>query len=316
MSERMETNPGNPPRISVVIVSDYTPEGVSEWRDQERALAAFRDQDIAEPFEIVLVENEARRRTMPPGLARIAPRTRVLFADHARSATLKDLGVAQTSGKLVAVIEADCEPARDWLRVLVRTLEAHPGVDAVSGRTTYGQGNAMKRVWALLDRAYVDVGAEGPTQHVCNNGALYRRDVLQAHPYPDDASPFVSSVLRLREMLKAGRRLYFQPAAAMTHDYEGFRLLADVRAHSGLRTARLRFLEGKRITPRWQRTLAILLSNLKGDLRNARRVGRVYLKARDWPLFAAMVLVARALEVRGVLQGLDGEADIPESAYR
>jgi hypothetical protein len=303
-------------RISVVIVSDYTPEGVSEWRDQERALAAFCDQDIGEPFEIVLVENEARRRTIPAALARIAPNSRILFADSTESAQLKDFGVAQTSGELVAVTEADCEPARDWLRVLVRTIDAHPEADIVSGRTTYGQGSAMRRVWALLDRAYVDVGAEGPTRHVCNNGALYRRETLERHRYPPGESPFVSSVLRLRSMLDAGLRPYFQPAAAMTHEYEGLRLLAEVRAHSGLRTARLRVLAGKSPRPRGWRALAILLSNLKGDLRNARRVGRFYLRPLDWPLFAAMVLFARALELPGVLRGLAGHTEVPGSAYR
>jgi hypothetical protein len=304
------------PRISIVVVADYVRGDESDWRDEERILRGLRDQDIAEPFEIVLAENETRRKFLSPELPKIAPRTRVLFANTSRSAALKDFGVGQTSGILVAVIEADCYPAPDWLRHLVETIDGHPDADIVSGRTTYGGGTSMRRVCALLDRSYVDIGVVGPTEQICNNGALYRREILEEHPYPDERSPFISSVLRLRSILRAGRRPYFQPNAAMIHDFGGFRLLADIRTHSGLRTARLRVLDGQSTKPRWRRSLAISLSHLKADIRNAARVGNAYIRPRDWPLFCVMVLFVRALEVRGILKGLDAEEEISATAYR
>ncbi|MCC6983972.1 MAG: glycosyltransferase [Bauldia sp.] len=303
------------PRIAVVVVSDYAAGGVKDWDDERLALDTLARQDIAEPFEIVLVENESLRGEVPPGLLDRAPHARIVFDPALRSAQLKDAGVAATGTPLVAVMEADCAPAPDWLRRLAETMDATPEAGIVSGRTTYGGGTMPRRVFALLDRAFMDLGVTGPVPHICNNGALYRRAVLEAHPYGAEPSPFVSAEIRRRAILAAGIRTWFNPDAVMVHRFSGLSFIADLRRNAGLQAARTRLLLGKP-KARARAYLSILAIHMRADIRNAKRVGGDYLRPLDWPLWLVMLPVIRALELPGVIRGLRGEASVPGTSYR
>jgi len=61
-----------------------------------------------------------------------------------------------------------------------------------------------RRCLSLVDRAFDDFRRARLTPHVSNNGALYRRHVLERFPYPEAATPFLSSRLRNRAMYEAG----------------------------------------------------------------------------------------------------------------
>jgi hypothetical protein len=65
------------PRISVVVVSDYGTPGPKDWADERAALEAFAAQDLAEPFQIILVEHERYRAECRPGSpsSPLAPRS-------------------------------------------------------------------------------------------------------------------------------------------------------------------------------------------------------------------------------------------------
>jgi hypothetical protein len=310
----MPTAPATP-RIAVVVVSDYSPGGMKDWDDERHALDALAGQDIAEPFEIVIVENENLRDNVPSGLLARARHARFVFDPAIRSAQLKDAGVAATHAPLVAVMEADCTPAPDWLRRLAETMDATPEAGIVSGRTTYGHRTMLRRVFALLDRAFMDLGVTGPVPHVCNNGALYRRAVLEAHPYGAEPSPFVSAEIRRRAILASGIRPWFDPDAVMVHRFSGLPFIADLRRNAGLQAARTRLLLGKPPS-RARAFLSILAIHMRADIRNARRVGRDYLRPLDWPLWLAMLPLIRALELPGVIRGLRGEASLPGTNYR
>jgi hypothetical protein len=314
---RPETTPtAAKPRIAVVVVSDYAPGGVKDWDDERHALEALARQDIGEPFDVVLVENESVRSEVPFGLLDRVPQARFLFDPAIRSAQLKDAGVAATEAPLVAVMEADCTPASDWLRRLAETMDATPEAGIVSGRTTYGHGTMPRRVFALLDRAFMDLGVTGPVPHICNNGALYRRQILEAHPYGTEPSPFVSAEVRRRAILASGIRTWFNPKAVMVHRFSGLRFIADLRANAGLQAARTRLLLGKAGKPRARAYLSILAIHMRADVRNARRVGGDYLRPFDWPLWMAMLPLVRALELPGIVRGLRGEASVPGTSYR
>lgn len=304
------------PRISVVVVSDYGTPGPKDWADERAALEAFAAQDLAEPFQIILVEHERYRAECPPGITRLAPRTTVLFAPHARSAELKDAALPLCTGALVAVVEADSRPAPDWLRLLVSVLDTAPGVDVVSGRTTYGQGSSLRRVLALLDRAWMDPGRPGPIEHISNNGALYRRELLARFPYPDEPNAFLSARLRNRAMFDAGARAYFESRAGMVHAFGGLRFALDVRRN-------MAFADGRQDgAARGRRTSVPRALWLLGRRRFADewhdclRVGPQYLRWYDWPLALLMLGALRLFELPGALAALRGAPTLERTSYR
>ena len=294
------------PRISVIIVSDYVPAGAKDWADERACAAAFARQDLAEPCEIVVVASHADVAGAAPPL----PGARLLLLPSRRSTELRDQALAHTRGELVAVIEADCLPADDWLRLTVAALERSPACQAVSGRTVYDQGGSLMRLRALLDRGYVETGQAGPARHVCSNGALHRRGFLQRFPFPADPNPFVATWRRNQAILAAGERIEVEPAAILRHAYGGPGFERDLRRNVGFRDA----LD-------WGRgggpgaVLRVWRQRNRLERADLRRLGRQRLRWWDWPLVPGLMLSRRLAELPGIRAGLRGEP-LKETGYR
>jgi glycosyltransferase involved in cell wall biosynthesis len=101
-----------------------------------RTLEAIVAQDIAEPFEVIVVDDGSRDDT-----ARIAeaasvaepagPPVTVLRQAASGPAAARNAGVARSSGAVLAFCDADVFPAPGWLAAGVRALD---GADLVQGR--------------------------------------------------------------------------------------------------------------------------------------------------------------------------------------
>ncbi|MEA5412741.1 glycosyltransferase [Synechococcus sp. BA-120 BA3] len=295
----------------MVIVSDFELSDQKTWHDEIEVLKAFAAQDFDEPFELIVMENPRFADAVPEILERIAPQTRVVFTDQTQSARLKDDGVRQCRGDLVAVIEADCLPNPAWLRTLVGVLREHPEVDVVSGRTWYGDQTPYRRCLNLLHRAFDDYGRPSPSSFISNNGALYRRAVLEAFPYPEAITPFLSARLRNRRLLEAGHTVFFHPEARMLHAIGGLPFLFDVHRNVGYSD----IMQAPR-GPTIGSILPVLLQRTKRETRDLRRLGDSYLKGFDRLLLPLFQLVGRCFETVGMVDALLRRPSIPHSAYR
>ncbi len=296
------------PRISVIIVSDYAAKGVKDWSDELACAQAFAAQDIAEPVDILVVGGAAAAAEPPPLLPADG---RLLLLPHHRSTALRDAAVEATAGALVAVVEADCLPAPDWLRRLVAVLDRTPDCQAVSGRTIYREDSAFMRIATLLDRGFVERGSAGRTSHVSTNGALYRRDFLQRFPFPEEANPFVAGWQRNDAILRAGSHIEVEPAAVMRHAYSGFGFERDLRRNVGFRDARV-----------WGRggglgnVLRVWRHRNRLEREDLKRLGTQRLRRFDWPLVPPIMLLRRLLELPGIRAGLRDGAKLQRTGYR
>ena len=91
------------------------------------------EQDFDGRYEILLCEST---ETAPPAdLLAIVPDLRLVLAPTQSSYALKNAGVRAATADLVAILDADCVPERDWLRHLVAAFADRPRIAAVSGRT-------------------------------------------------------------------------------------------------------------------------------------------------------------------------------------
>jgi hypothetical protein len=298
------------PTISVVVVSDYEPGPSKSWDNERRVLAALAGQDIDERFDILLVVSAEFREIFSAASLGTIPGLHVIFTDAYQSAKLKDHGVRQTFSAYIAVIEADCIPSPDWLRLLVDILRSRDDISVVSGRTGYGEDTALARSLSLLDRGFDDLGQSGLTDYVSNNGAVYRREVLARFPYPDAVTPFLSSRLRNDAMRRAGHRFYFERRAVMKHALGGWRFVRDLRRNRGY--AEMSWHGDKRYTaiPRF------LCRRLARDLSTWRRLGPRYLRAHDWPLAMLLLIFGPLLDVPGMIDAINDRDRIRGTAYR
>ncbi|HVT54414.1 MAG TPA: glycosyltransferase, partial [Xanthobacteraceae bacterium] len=287
--------------MSVIVVSDYAADDGART-DEFRMMAALASQDIAEPFEIVLAESEARKVSFPDTLLEIAPNTRVAFFPEARSSGLKDAALRAAAGKLVAVFEADAPPQPAWLRLAVEALDRDPAAGAVSGHTIYGEDSALKRVAGLIDRGYLETDKIGPTPFVCNNGALYRRELLEAFPYGDEPNPFVSGRLRSEAIRDAGMKLLFHPGMVSVHEFGGLKFLREVRRNQGFCDGRLAYLArgNGMLSRRDQLSLlfGIMHERLRWETCVCWKAAHRFIRWYDWPAAIGMLLLYRIMEWR------------------
>ncbi|MDY6785377.1 MAG: glycosyltransferase [Cyanobacteriota bacterium] len=299
--------------VSVVIASDFESTEKS-WQDERACLTSFKNQDFPEKFEIILAVNEAFKDKIPPDLCQIAPEVKIYCFPVQRSSELKDLGVQKAIGQFIAVVEADCIASPNWLRCLVQVLENHPDVAIASGRTIYGFESMLKRSLSLLDRAFMDTGKLGWVGHVCNNGALYRREILNQFPYPKQDNPFISARVRNQKMVQQGYKFFFVPEAIMQHAFGGWDFLCDERRNIGHGDV---ILYNPNCIP-WKRPIVaikLLLKRLKNEFGDCTRVGKNYLLWYDWPVAIGLLVALRFLEIPGMMDAFNGSSKPRKTSY-
>jgi len=296
--------------LSVIVVSDYGNSVDKSWMDERNILQALAVQDIRQPFEVLLVENESIRDKVPSDLSEIVPNLKVVFFNSNRSSVLVNHAVSCTSGKLVAMMEADCIPDPGWLRKLVKTMKNNPEISVASGRTSYGSNTALERCLSLLHRGFNDLGYSGLTCHISNNGALYRREVLEQFPYPETATPFLSSWMRKNLMQINGHHLYFERSAGMIHALEGWQFILDLHRNRGYAAM---MIDGQSAV---SKIPVLLIRSLMTEFSSLYRLGKNYLNYYDLVPTLALLFVLPFLEIPGMLDAIKTRDYIPGSVYR
>jgi hypothetical protein len=287
--------------LSVIIVSDYGNSAERSWADERNILHALALQDIGQPFEVLLAENETMRDKLPADLSGIVPDLKAVFFNSNRSSVLVNHAVSGTTGKLVALMEADCIPDPGWLRKLVNTMNNNPEISVVSGKTIYGSSTCIERCLSLLHRGFSDLGYSGFTEHISNNGALYRREVLEQFP---------SCWMRKNLMQRKGHLLYYERSAEMIHALEGWRFVLDLHRNRGY-TAMM--MDGE---PDISKIPALLIKSMKMELSCVARLGRTYLKYYDIVPMLILSIILPFLDIPGMLDAINARDQIPGTVYR
>ncbi len=299
------------PELTVVVVSDYEASEQKTWGDEIAMAKALAAQDIAEPFRVIIAENETSRASPPPPeLINVLPDAEIVYHPSGASAVLKDHAVSLCETPWVAVFEADALPEPDWLRLVTEAARENPDYDIINGRTYYGEETSWRRALNLLDRSFDDRGRSGESGHVSNNAALYRTETLKKFPYPPAATPFLSSRLRLEQMKAAGLKFYFRRDALTRHAIGGVSFVNDVRRNAGFSDMKMLH------DPQAARIPGLAARRMKSEAGSALRVGGQYLKWLDWPLWSAIYFYARIPELRGMLEALRNVDELEGSAYR
>ena len=308
------------PEVSVVIVSDYSSTATRTWNDERKCLDAVAQQDFDGEVEIILCEDAALRPTFPDDLFAKHLNARVLFTEATDSYALKNAGVRAASAPIVALLDADCRPSANWLRLTVACFQANARVAVVNGRTYYDGTSIGERTLCLLTRAYIDPGHAGETVFAGNNATGFRRETYLAHPLPEHLGPFAARV-QSESIRRAGGVLWFEPAIRVAHEFEGWSMEADIRRNIGYATIATRLSDsrlpyaslvrlGKLATP------VIAAGKLLNAWRDCIRCARFYrIRPHEITYVFGAAIVVQAMELRGMLAAYNGHA-IGATSYR
>lgn len=243
--------------VSIILIPDYQPGQDKAWGDLRKTVKGLAEQDYDGEAEFVLVEERRFANSIPSDLFETLPSLRVLFIDTEMSSyEMKNFGAEECKSELVVILDGDCAPAPGWLSAFMRAMRDNPNASVVSGRTRYPGETFFSRAMGLLSRVYVDRGVAGPTDHISNNNAGFRRSAYLEHPLPIDAGVFAAG-LQTINMQAADALLYFEPNMAVIHDYPGWAFESDARRYMGWGAIVSR-LKDRRMPRAWLTNLSYL----------------------------------------------------------
>ena len=309
-----------PPRLSVIVVSDYAAGKEKSWEDLRRALRAWVDQEGMPAEEFILVESSRYKDQVPSDLPEMVPNMTILYIDAESSYELKNRAVEAATGDWLAIVDADCIPQRSCLRVLRAAMAEHPDVAAVSAKTMYPGRSRMERVLGLLSRSYLDPGRRGPTRFISGNAACFRREVYRRHPLPVGFGAFASRI-QSEAFLRDGATLLFDPELVVVHDFEGWPMERDIRRNHGYSTVITRLLDDRlpyaRLVRAGVMAIPLIVAGKTLDsVRDCLRCFRHYnVKTYELPLALTLTVVTHVLEIPGMLAAYRGQT-LAATAYR
>lgn len=297
------------PEIAVVVVSDYGGRCDGDWDDLRATLRALAGQAPAGAIDVLLVDSTPPGDRMPADVPALVPGLRVIADPAATTAELLNAAARATTAPLVALLDGDCVPVPGWLDAAGRAMREHPHAVAASGRTVYPMHRLAFRILAALSRSYLDPGRAGTTTFISGNNAVFRRDVLLAHPLGPHRRPLAAR-LQTEAIRLSGGELRFVPEMRVEHRFEGWAMERRIRSRVGYRAIRVRQLEpganhawllrlGPLVVP------AVVAARTLDSWINCVRAGRFYgVRWFELPAAFATALYVHALEIGGMRQAL------------
>lgn len=306
----VEIPPGRPV-ASIVTVSDHKVGEAESWDDLRETWRALAKQEFKEPVEFLLVETEGKHREIPDDILGLLPDVQVVRTEGTSSFDLKNAGAKAASAEFVVILDADCTPHPGWWRAVIEHHHRHPEAAVISGRTVYKGQGLLPRIFAVIDRTYVDSGEPGRTFAISNNNAGFSRQVLLDHPFGNEVGPFGSEPHGDR-IKASGAVLHFEPGMVVSHGFGGWPMERMERRHIGFSMTRYRQLNPAAghswmVRHSWIWIPYTVLRSTAADVKRSIRLGGQYgLKWFQVPLVWLCAVRAHLMEIPGILLALKG----------
>jgi glycosyltransferase involved in cell wall biosynthesis len=291
--------------VETVTVREDTSTG--SLADGLRATLAGLARQTLAPDEIIIVIDDLVDEGAAEELRRRYPYAKLATsASQSNYFAAKNAGVAAASGSIVAMLDGDCQPAPDWLELLVARLI--PGVDGVAGRTRYIGGSLAARTFSIPDFAYVLEQEAGTATGMNINNVAFRREVLLQHPFDPRIRRNGGCYLLFNQLRAAGACVVYERRARTAHGHLGaFALLKKHfdRGYDGVTVYRLDeqgVLRGSRI---FRRLGGIALVGIVGRrivldwIRLTRQRRQIGIPLIALPYYGAVTVATRLLELAG-----------------
>jgi hypothetical protein len=305
---------GGNPLVSVVI------EGYNEYlayEDIDTWAGLEAQRYPLERVEVILVGSAAQAARWHERLATPSPflRVKAIAVDDPWYFAMKNRGVQEAAGEIIALADADVVPDPQWLATIVGGIER--GADVVAGMSLFrtqerDSDDPLMQVAASISwGGFLGMATESGGDHVTfqAHNVAFRASIARAHPFRTDIRHRVAGVFLPAELKAAGARLRFQPGQKVAHSFDpawwfrlharfGYEIYVLRRAHEDWPHPWVRrtWILEPPLTAGWHALLDWCRWFRFGRLMGASMTRRVALL----PLLIAMSALARGTEMAGM----------------
>lgn len=202
--------------ISVIVpaknAADSLPACLDSLKGQEGLI-------LGSDYEIIVVDDGSTDATSAVAESR---GVRVFAQPNAGPAAARNRGADLAAGEILAFTDADCIPAADWLRELVRPF-ADPAVVGVKGAyATTETGLVPRFVQCEYAHKYSRMRQLAQIDFIDTYSAAYRREVFLENGGFDPVfkTPSVEDQEFSFRLARKGLRMVFQPDAVVYHRHD------------------------------------------------------------------------------------------------
>ncbi|HXK61555.1 MAG TPA: glycosyltransferase [Acidobacteriota bacterium] len=200
-----------PPEISFVVPSYKSRETI------QATIESIYAQRTGSSFEVIVVDSSGDDtadwlQTLHPALRVIRSDTR-LFAGAARN-----LGARESTGLLLAFLDADAVAHPDWLESLLATLDAHPEISLIGGAIANAnpETTASRILHWIEFSEYLPGLPSGFREALSSSNLLVRRDLFLDRGGFDENYGMAEDLLLCRRWREG---LFFEGKAQVAHKH-------------------------------------------------------------------------------------------------
>ena len=219
----------SPPVVSVVVPTKDRAGYL------EVTLASLREQDLREPYELIVVDDGSDASTRV--IAEAAGARWMRTAGGHGPNTARNTGIDAAAADLVALVDDDVFAPPGWLRAMVEGAARHPDADAYGGPIRARLEGPAPRGCGREDAPItsLDLGTEDRDVELVwsANMALRRRAWERIGPFDERFSTGGDEEEWLRRLHAAGGRVVYLAGAGLDHRRVG----DDARLRSLMRSA-------------------------------------------------------------------------------
>jgi glycosyltransferase involved in cell wall biosynthesis len=155
-------------------------------------------------WEYIVVDDGSTDNTAR--IVKAFPQVKYIYQSNHGVAVARNTGVAHSSGKYIAIIDADDIWVREKLAMQIEVMRNHPGVGfCYTNACTINEQGAViqaRRIPVHSPMSYVD--ALTRAHHIVTSSALFDKTCLGPNPYPSDLPPCEDFFVNLMVMFQAG----------------------------------------------------------------------------------------------------------------
>jgi len=239
------------PHVSIIVTVK------NEEKKLKETLEALTRIDYPS-YEVVLVDGGSNDGTI--NIAEKFP-IKTIQASDSNPGQGRNIGVENSSGEVIAFIDGDCVPERDWLRKSVESLKCK-GVGGVGGpMVPYEKSNHLsKTILNALSTIFANAGSTNfarykkskVVKNIPSCNAIYRREILEEARLFSDDLKYCEDVDLNYKIRKKGYCVMYSPDLAVKHNWK-------VDSFFSLFQFMLKYGAGRAIASRKYRHLASLL---------------------------------------------------------
>jgi glycosyltransferase involved in cell wall biosynthesis len=195
--------------LSVVIASYNPGETIG------LTLRSLERQTVHGCFEVIVVDSSTDDRA--EGIARRFPSVRVFrFQERKLPGDARNFGISKAKGNIIALLDADCEAAEDWVE---KIIEAHqspwPVIGGAIANGTRGGGVTWASYFCEFSQ-WMPRTARQWMEDVAGANISYKKDVFEKYGVFIEGTYCSDTEFHWRVM-KDGIRILFDPSLLVTH---------------------------------------------------------------------------------------------------